>query len=231
MIQSKIWDALLVLKDHYIETLDKIATEYQEPGLEKFNHADGGWVNRTWKSEDFRRAHVDVVDARESNKLWMMHVCIFPQYSNDGPIYGFDVIAGPNKMTGAFHDFSPTIDEENEMHIWFNQKTAEMQWKRERELPDWAKEIFSNGMMAAGMVKEQHEIDQVVNFAKTSLDYYSKTIGKTNGNLSVEMGQGAQNRYAHFQKQNPHTPRVMKSLGLDPEAVDEFQEKCLFPEL
>ena len=45
------------------------------------------------------------------------------------------------------------------------------------------------------------------------------------------MGQGAQNRYAHFQKQNPHTPRVMKSLGLDPEAVDEFQEKCLFPEL
>ena len=41
MIQSKIWDALLGLKDHYIETLDKIATEYQEPGLEKFNHADG----------------------------------------------------------------------------------------------------------------------------------------------------------------------------------------------
>ena len=43
----------------------------------------------------------DVVDARESKGLWMMHVCIFPNLDNNGPIYGFDVIAGKNKMTGV----------------------------------------------------------------------------------------------------------------------------------
>lgn len=227
---SAIWDALIDLKEHYIENFERVATEYEEPGMGEFNHADGGWVNRTWHSNNFRRAHVDVVDARESHKLWMMHVCIFPHYTNDGPIYGFDVIAGPNKMTGAFHDFSPTIDDDNQLIRWFAARTEELKWNRERELPDWAKEIFSDGMMAAGMVKEQAEIDQVVNFAKRTLRQYTDKIGLFNGQIQRELGAGAQNRYAHFQKQNPHTPRVMKSLGLDPDAVDKFQEKCLFPE-
>lgn len=228
---SQVWEALTNLKDHYIETFDSIAEEYEEEGLGKFNHSDGGWVNRVWRNDDFRRAHVDVVDARETHKLWMMHVCIFPHIQNAGPIYGFDVIAGPNKMTGAFHDYSPTVDLDDPMIEWFANKTSELNWKRERELPEWAQAIFSDGMMAAGMVKEQHEIDQVVNFAKTTLAHYTNFINVGAGYATAEMGKATQNRYAYYQKQNPHTPRVMKSLGLDPDAVDEFQQKCLFPEL
>jgi len=45
------------------------------------------------------------------------------------------------------------------------------------------------------------------------------------------MGKKAHNRYAHYQKQNPHTPRVMASLGLDEKDVEVFIEKCLFPEV
>ena len=40
-----------------------------------------------------------------------------------------------------------------------------------------------------------------------------------------------QNYYCHNQKQNPHTPRVMASLGLDPQEVKKFVEECLFPEI
>jgi hypothetical protein len=40
-----------------------------------------------------------------------------------------------------------------------------------------------------------------------------------------------QNRYAYYQKQNPHTPKTMKSLGLNNEDVDFFVDKCLFPEI
>jgi hypothetical protein len=40
-----------------------------------------------------------------------------------------------------------------------------------------------------------------------------------------------QNRYAFYQKQNPHTPRTMKSLGLNDKDVDFFVDKCLFPEI
>jgi hypothetical protein len=40
-----------------------------------------------------------------------------------------------------------------------------------------------------------------------------------------------QNYYAYNQKQNPHTPRVMTSLGLDEEDVNTFIQNCLFPEI
>ena len=52
---------------------------------------------------------------RESSKLWMMHVCVFPHIDSDAPIFGFDVIAGPNKMTGAFCDLSATTNPDHEM--------------------------------------------------------------------------------------------------------------------
>ena len=46
---------------------------------------------------------IDVVDAPIPAGLWMMHVCIFHTLDNpQALIYGFDVIAGKNKMTGAF---------------------------------------------------------------------------------------------------------------------------------
>ena len=53
-------------------------------------------------------AHVEYV--REEKGLWMQHVCIFPGLTNGGPIFGWDIIAEmKNKVTGAFHDFSPLL--------------------------------------------------------------------------------------------------------------------------
>jgi hypothetical protein len=40
-----------------------------------------------------------------------------------------------------------------------------------------------------------------------------------------------QNYYCDNQKQNPHTPRVMVSLGLSEEDVKVFIQECLFPEI
>jgi hypothetical protein len=42
---------------------------------------------------------------------------------------------------------------------------------------------------------------------------------------------GAQNYYCHNQQQNPHTPRTMKSLGLDEADVDKFCTDMLFPKI
>ena len=41
----------------------------------------------------------------------------------------------------------------------------------------------------------------------------------------------SQNYYAQNQKQNPHTPKVMVSLGLSEDDVTHFVQHCLFPEL
>ena len=226
---SYVWDSLIDLQNHFIKTFDSVATEYKEPGMDRYNH--DAWINRLWSNDDFRRAHVDVVDAREEKGLWMMHVCVFPHLSSNAPIYGFDVIAGHKLMTGAFHDYSPTTEPNHPMIEYFNEQVEPLQWKRERELPPWAKAIFSEKMMAASAVKEHSEIDQVVSTAKKTLDYFVKNVGQYNQNTLRNFVVHAQNGYAHYQKQNPHTPRVMKTLGLDSDDVDSFIQKCLFPEV
>ena len=47
-------------------------------GMERFNKKEFGWVNRTWKNEYIRRAHVDVVDVRDTKGLWMA-MCVYFQ--------------------------------------------------------------------------------------------------------------------------------------------------------
>jgi len=105
---SVLWNNLVNCQNKIIEIFNEKGEEIEEPGLGRFNNPDSGWINRVWSNSNIRRAHIDVVDARNTKGLWMMHVCVFPQLDNDAPIYGFDVIAGAKKITGAFHDFSRT---------------------------------------------------------------------------------------------------------------------------
>lgn len=226
---SQIWDNLINLKDHFIQEFEQTGIEVFEDGMDRFNQP--GWVNRVWESRNYRRAHIDVVDARESKGLWMMHVCIFPHIGNDGPIFGFDVVAGKNKMTGAFHDFSPTVNSDHKMIDHFVTGAKMLDWKRERELPEWAKAIFNPDMIAAGNINNEAEINQLMFTVKNNLEYYLMNIGDYKGTSNDDLTAKAQNRYAHYQKQNPHTPRTMAALGLDEEDVKIFIEKCLFPEI
>ena len=226
---TPVYNHLIELGQFYIDHFSAEGEEEYEEGMDQFNQP--GWVNRVWSNQYYRRAHVDIVDARSSKGIWMMHVCVFPHIGSDAPIYGFDVVASKKLMTGAFHDFSPTTNGEHEMMEYFKNKVSTLQWKRERQLPDWAKAIFSDDMMAAGAVKQPHEIRQVVNTAMETLSYYTNHVGNYLGNSEDELTIAAQNRYAHYQKQNPHTPRVMKSLGLNEDDVDAFIQQCLFPEI
>jgi hypothetical protein len=226
---SMVWDSLIELQNNIIQQLSKDGTEVFEPGMERFNQP--GWVNRVWSNKYYRRAHIDVVDMREQKKLWMMHVCIFPELQNDSPIYGFDVIAGPNKMTGAFHDFSATVNLEHPMLEHFSTAASKLKWKRERELPDWAKAIFSDDMIAAGMVTEPEEIDQICKVARENMCYYLRNIKRHNNCADYDMVRAAHNNYAYYQKKNPHTPNVMKSLGLNEDDVNTFVSESLFPEI
>lgn len=224
---SKVWETLIEIQHLLEDSFDKTGKEINEPGMDRFNQP--GWVNRVWSSEHYRRAHVDVVDARESKGLWMMHCCIFPHIHNPAPIYGFDVVAGKNKITGCFHDYSNAGDPEHPMMDWFADEVNKLDWNRTRKLPDWAERIFSPSMVAAGNVQEEEELEQIFAMARTTLKHYLETVGETNNtaNNTTE----AQNYYCENQKQNPHTPRVMVSLGLSEEDVRHFIQDCLFPEI
>jgi len=220
---SEIWDKMIECESAIIEKCSAL-------GEETFDDPEFGWLNRVFRGEHFRRAHIDSVDARDSKGLYMTHICVFPNYDNDAPIYGFDIICGKNKVTGAFHDYSPTADWSHPMVNLFGEFVQDLEWKKERQLPDWAQAIFSKHMVAASNVRIE-EMQQVVTMALDNLDTYLAELPTyTTSSVDSALIREKQNRYCAYQKQNPHTPKVMESLGLDPVDVRTFIDECLFPE-
>jgi phycocyanobilin:ferredoxin oxidoreductase len=228
---STIWNKLIDCQNEIIEIFDEQATEINEAGLDYFNRPDNGWINRVWANDNIRRAHIDVVDARDSKGLWMMHVCIFPTLDNPAPIYGFDVIAGKNKMTGAFHDFSPSADHDHPMIQGYYDSVEHFVPEKQRELPEWARNIFTGKMLAAGNVKTEEEATEIIRIALSNLRAYFDEVGETKGEGDPTLVAPCQDYYCHNQQQNPHTANVMKSLGLPEEDVDRFCTDMLFPKL
>lgn len=228
---STLWNHLIQCQNDIIKIFDQNAEEYFEEGLDAFNNPDNGWTNRTWHSDSVRRAHIDVVDARDTKGLWMMHVTCMPVLTNDAPIYGFDVIAGKNKMTGAFLDFSASTTLDHPMMQGYAEAVAEFIPSKKRELPEWAQNIFSDSMLAAGNVKTEEEAVAIINLALDNLRAYFQEVGDYNGFGDSTLVSAAQNYYAHNQRQNPHTPAVMKSLGLPEKDVDIFCRDMLFPDI
>ena len=226
-MESKVWDTLIEIQKYFESQFNATGSVIHEPGMDRFNQP--GWVNKVWASSRYRRAHIDVVDARATKGLWMMHCCIFPHLHNPAPIFGFDVIAGKNKITGCFYDYSPGGDSEHPMLEQFADEAQRLEWNKTRKLPDWAERIFSGSMIAAGNVSDEAELAQIFDVARNGVDHYLEYVSETN-NTAISTKQ-AQNYYCENQKQNPHTPKVMVSLGLSEEDVKHFIQECLFPEI
>ena len=228
---SLIWNKLIDCQQEIIDIFENNATEIQEDGLDYFNRPESGWVNRVWANDSVRRAHIDVVDARDSKGLWMMHVCLFPQLHNPAPIYGFDVIAGKNKMTGAFHDFSPSADPDHPMIQGYFESVEHFVPEKQRELPEWARNIFTGKMLAAGNVKTDEEATEIIRIAVDNLRAYFDEVGESDKEGDPTIVAPCQDYYCHNQQQNPHTANVMKSLGLEEADVDRFCKDMLFPKI
>ena len=228
---SAIWNRLIECQDEIINIFDTRATEIQEPGLSHFNQPENGWINRVWSNDSVRRAHIDVVDARESKGLWMMHVCCFPNLYNDAPIYGFDVIAGKNKMTGAFHDFSPSANPDHPMIDGYKESVEEFIPSKQRVLPEWATNIFTDKMLAAGNVKSEEEAVAIIDIAIANLNAWFDEVPLSDGNADIDIVTACQNYYCENQQKNPHTANVMKTLGISETDVDTFCTDMLFPKI
>lgn len=219
---SEIFDKMRKLSSELYIEISRDNREIEGQMLQRYP-----WTNRIFRSDRFRRAHLEVLDMRETKKMWIMHICIFPHLDDSSPIFGFDVICGENKITGVFLDFS-MADESHPMNVWFKEKTHNLVWKKDRELPDWGQRIFSPNMIAAGNVNTNEELEQVINVAKECLRYYLSNVGLTIGHFSNAM---AHNHYCVNQKQNVHTKRFLINCGYNEKDVDEFIDKHLFPEI
>ena len=216
---SMVWDKL-------IDISEKMKYELEEISHVEQQH-DFPWPALSYYNPNlFRRADLDIIDAREERKLWMMHLVVYPHLNDPAPIYGFDVIAGPKKVTGAFHDFSP-VDPNHFMMSEFHERAAKFIPSKKRELPEWARNIFSGSMISAGNVRDGDELQELLDLCLSNLQYHINNIGgSTENNYTKE-----HNWYAINQKKNPHTPRVMENMGVEPDEVRRYIDTCLFPEV
>lgn len=216
--------------DQAIACANAIADRFKNTGklVDSLTDPKYGITDRLYVSDRYRRAHISIVDARESKKLWLLHVTVFPHANDPSPIYGFDIVAGPNKVSGAFHDFSAAGDADHPMMAWFADATKDIEWNKKRELPDWAKQIFSDNMVAIGAVGTE-ELTEFVDLGLKSLDYYLTNVGLAQQDVATY--DMAQNRYCRYQKQNPHTPRVLVTLGFTEQQAQDFVQHTLFPEI
>jgi hypothetical protein len=192
------------------------------------NEHQYNWHNKFYHCDRYRRAHVEIVDNRASHKLYILHCTIFPHYNDSSPIWGFDIVCGQSKITGAFLDFSNAGDPNHGMMKWFSEQTKDITWNKPRNLPEWAKQIFSPAMVAAGNINTEEEFDALETLALHSLHYYLANVGYTQeSGMDYHM---AQNRYCYYQKQNPHVVNSMVSMGVPEDTMKQFVSKLLFPE-
>ena len=91
-------------------------------------------------------------------------------------------------------------------------------------------------MVAAGNIQDERELTAALSLACTALGPYFTLLRRykrdfeKNKNINNEQEvKEAQNRYAKFQRENPHTPRTMKALGLPEKDIEEFCTDALFP--
>jgi hypothetical protein len=218
----KIWDWIAELAQHIEQQFANTGEPCQDISHEYT------WYNAIYTSKQYRRAHVEIVDHRDSHGIYILHSTVFPHFNDPAPIWGFDAVCGPNKITGAFHDFSLPGYTDQPMSVWWCETTSKYQWNKSRNLPEWARRIFSPHMIAAGNINTTEEVDRLCDLARTSLHYYLENVG-----YSQESGADyhqLQNFYCQQQKLNPHVIKSMVAMGIPQQTMQTFVDQVLFPE-
>ena len=196
-----------------LQTIIEYSTEAKILPTENY-----GWQNIRFSSDYFRYAHIE----RYSDKtLEVLHFTCFPNEWCSDPIFGFDIITTDKKCLAAFMDMSP-VD---------NKKTFTIDGKftTPYNLPDWAKLIFSENVLAVVPTDEEFEMicDMVLHIFTS---YISDLVDCKEKSLRVEYIKAAQNRYCEQQQKNERTYNVLKAK-LGEEKAKYFMENILFPKI
>lgn len=229
MVDTPLINQMRELAHHIKDKFDAHFSPYEN---DKHIHRFEGWQDWFWTSDKVRKAHLKIIEpAGKNRKMWLMHMNVFPAYDMDIPIFGLDIVATPNKISGCFCDFSPTNDSESQQEFmaFFKSLTQNLEWKRERELPPWAAEIFSEDMIAAGAVREGDEANQLSDAAQSLLDFYLDTIDKKSSTISVNT-KDSQNKYCVNQKMNKLLHTSIIAMGIAEEDKDQYVNDVLFEE-
>jgi len=218
----ELWKKLIDLSDEIARIFDNNFEQY--PIQEDINFP--GWKDTYWKSEHIRKCHLKTIDNRETQKLWLMHINIFPKTNLSAPILGFDIVAGQNKITGSFFDYSP-VDKHQFMDYYYT-RVKDLSWNKPRELPEWAQSIFSENMIAAGNIRTEEEVNQLSEVCIDLIKYYVENLGQYE---AVGDYKENQNYYCKQQKLNPHLHKSILAMGINEKDKNRYINNVLFEEV
>jgi hypothetical protein len=219
---SYVWDVMKECAATFQNMMEEVGERDNDESLDQYD-----WENHVYRSDRYRRAHVEVVDKTETHGIYILHSTVFAHTDDSAPIWGFDAVCGKNKITGAFHDFS-LVNDDHEMWQWFNNEVKDIEWNKVRKLPEWSQNIFSPAMVAAGNISDQRELGNLVDLGVKTLDYYLKNVGNRQAGADYS---DRQNYYCQNQKQNPHVYRSMIAMGVEEPVINKFVDEVLFPEI
>lgn len=223
-----LWDRLNGYADYIASSFDEYFTEYENAAMKDLQFKD--WTDRFWSSDSISKAHLKTIVPEDGKGLWLMHVNVFPKIGIELPILGFDIVAGPKKITGSFMDFSPLHGFPHPYHDYMEKRVKDLEWNKPRELPPWAKEIFSEDMLAVGNINTDEELDQFIAVTSDLVEYYLMGI-EINAFNSYRDITSLLNKYCQNQKLNPHLHRSILAMGISEEDKDAYVNNVLFEEI
>jgi hypothetical protein len=230
LIESELFDKLRDLSVELRNLFSRSMTPYDNP---KHTADLEGWSDWFWQSDTIRKAHLKTIEPVGKNKMWLMHINIFPRFNVDLPIFGLDIVANPNKISGCFCDYSPTTDTPHHPYMYkFQNEIRDLTWTRAREMPDWAQEIFSKDIVGAGSIREGEETDQLCQMAFDLASFYCLEMNNPMYQKTFSLDtREAQNKYCRNQKMNKMLHSSIRAMGISEERKNQYVDNVLFEEI
>lgn len=187
------------------------------------------WENDIYLNPSIRYGHLQYFKSG-NDKIEIIHSVFYPSYFKKLPIFGFDVIALNNVITGIFCDFTDSPYECEELSLAL--KNLKEKYKPySRELPPWAT-FFSDNFICIN----PKGLDESI-LIKDFVDIFKKYIlfvEKLNFNGScffiedIKKSIECQNNYSLNQRKNEKTSKAL-SAYIGANEAKEFMETILFP--
>jgi len=193
------------------------------------NNEDIAWFNDFYINPSIRYGHLEYFRSI-NGKIEVLHCTFFPSYFKDIPIYGFDVIALNNVVTGLFCDFTDCVKSND----FLSKKLKVLKEKYKdniRKLPDWA-DFFSKDFVCI-TPKNIDSNELIYDFTKLFGDYVLQVEWYNKNGLylaknDIEKSIDIQNNYSINQRKNDKTSKAL-SAYIGETKAREFIDTVLFP--
>ena len=193
------------------------------------NNEDIAWYNDFFINPSIRYGHLEYFRSI-NGKIEVLHCTFYPSYFKDLPIYGFDVIALNNIVTGIFCDFTDCL-KPNPALTSALKNIKEKYKENERKLPEWAN-FFSENFISISP-KNLNKNELITDFVHL-FKYYIEQVKWNNKNgyyfsrENIEKSINMQNTYSINQRKNDKTFKSLSAyIGSD--NAKNFIENVLFP--